>query len=1358
MLIISTNMGAAPQSSKVQALINAAKTQSLTIEFIFDSKLNEHEYLQKISEYKVVMFDSLAGSRGLNSLLEKFSSAIGKSDKDIIIIPISLKDENPYRKNISIQDNINLNQYWYNGGEKNFENFSKYVNSKLLKKGSEEIGAAIVIPENGIYHPKNPNIVFKDLKEYAAFFKIDLEKQKQPLIAIGMHRGSVVSGTLSHINAMINYIESKGIKTLPFFTEVGGDDFVGKKFLTFKNKTIVDTIINFQIMIIDHESLKKEYQDLNVPVLHALYYSQGGEEDWKKDKAGVNFTMIPMSYIIPETIGYIDSMIIATQNPKTKQMDPILPQLHALANKAINISALRQKENKDKKIAIMFYNYPSGINNMGASFMNSPRTLELLLKNMKKEGYDTVLKDATWFEKEATKSLKAYYEKGHDEEMLKQDVADLLPYETYIKYFRALPYETQRRINKAWKSPRYSRMIIRKDGKKYFLIPRVKLGNIVILPQPRRGERVDKMVDKLKKLKDEDSKLWHNQKIPVNHSYLASYFYIREQFKANALIHLGTHGTQEWMPGKERGLSVYDSALLPLGDMPIIYPYITNNLAEAMQVKRRGRGTLISHQTPPFGISGTYKELSEIMDLINQYKSVEDGMLKDKVKQQISDITIKMSIHKDVKFSLAQVEANFDAFLSKVEDYILGTSAAAQPLGMHTFGTIPKKEHLITTVMQMVGKEFMQKADGEEYFAKNYKDIDKSNAYRMVKEFALENKDFDELKDADFKPYLLKAKEYVNSFKTNKETKNLLRALNGEFIKTGVGGDPIRNPASVPTGNNMYGFDPTKVPTKAAYKTGTKLMQDFVENYYEENKKYPTKLTFNLWSLETMRHFGVLESQILYAMGARPIWNETGVSNTFIQNIVKQKLQNYLPQSMAEYFAEIITVSRIEFVLNLTPDTWLVKAKKMLKHANATNKGQIIDIEIIPYSQLKRPRIDTIISVTGLYRDAFPQTMKLLAKAVDKIALLKEENNHVYLNTLSIQKQLENQNISKDEAIKLSTIRVFSNQSGSYGSGIADIDESGKWDDENRLTQNYFETRGYYFGSDESTWNKKIRGLDLYAKNLTGTQSVIFSRTSNLYGLLTSDDPYGYFGSIAMAIRKLDGKSPKSYISNLRDPNGAKIQTTAQFLSQELRSRYFHPNWIKAMKEEGYSGTTGVLDVVKNFWGWQVVDPEVVRDDQWEEFVEVYIDDKYDLDLKKWFTDNNADSLAQITEKILEANRKGYYKTSEKTIKKLTKLYKELQRDFKVKSYNLEFNKFVEQKALGFGLVTPSGKIKAQKKAQKKQEKAKSAEKIKPKVKGQKLEKVRQKVKEKDYTNEIILALLALLISLGLVYELKKEG
>lgn len=1339
MLIITTDMGKLPQEAKIRAFMAVAKKEGLSVDFRFDGEIKPAEQTALINRYKIVMFDSLAGAGSIRSLLAKYSNSIEQSSQKTAILPISIIKETPFRRVVSQEQNKALNEYWDNGGEKNFTNFARYINLYVLKRNSIKPQSAYIIPQEGIYHPKNPNIVFKTTAEYEAFLKTDLLKnpENRPIVAIGIHRNAISSNSLAHINWAIDYLEKQGAITLAYFTQVDGDDFVGEKFLRKDGKTIAHVLLNFQIMIIDHESLKPKYEKLNIPILHSLNF-EGSMEEFKKSNNGVTTAMIPMSYIIPETIGYIDPMVTAAQSKETKSMEPIVPQLRALCNKALNISKLKRVQNSEKKVAIMFYNYPHGINNMGASFMNIPQSLQNLFSQMIKHGYKTEAKSQAWFEKEAIKTLKAYYEKGKEREMLKEGSALLYPLDKYEAYLKTLPPDVSQAMNEKWGKPQDSAMVISQGGKKYFLIPALKLGNVLLMPQPRRGD--------MNKATSEAS-LWHNTKIGVNHSYLASYLYVRENFKADALIHFGTHGTQEWMSGKERGLSVYDSPLLVLGDMPIFYPYITNNVAEALQAKRRGRAQLISHQTPPFAISGTYNELAKLMELISQYKTVEEGAVKERLKSTIVELSTKANIDKDVGFTPEMIKSDITAYVSKLEDYILGTSAAAQPLGMHTFGTHPKDEHLISTVMQMVGKDFLKKADGERYGAKNYKDINSSKAYQLIKKHALNNLPVAE-KDKEFEPYIKMARGYIAAFKGQKEMVNLLRAMSGEYIATSTGGDSIRNPESLPTGRNLYGFDPNKVPTKAAYETGSKLMGDFIENYHKENGAYPKKLTFNIWSLETMRHHGVLESQILYAIGARPIWNEQGFTDEFLQSMALGFLKNYLPDFLAKWVASAITLSRVEFVLDLLPQEISKKPKKMIAHAKVANKGDIIDVEIIPYGELKRPRIDVVVSPTGLYRDTFPQTIKLLAKAIEKVAKLKEENNFVYASSQELFKSLQEQNISKEDAAELSTIRIFANKTGSYSSGVNKIDDTEHFsaDADAQIAKDYLKERGYYFGSDESKWNRQIEGVDLYAKNLTKSDAVIFSRSSNLYGMLTSDDPYGYFGSIALAIRSIDGKNPKTYISNLRDVKNAKMQTTGEFMSQELRSRYFHPNWIKEMKAEGYSGTENVLDVVNNFWGWQVVDPGVVRDDQWQEFFEVYVKDKHKMNLKEWFEKNNPDNLAQIMERMLEAARLGYWQTDEATIKELKERYKELEKKHSIKSQNEKFKELLKSdKVGGFGLCSARA-VMAQ---------GAKAETAKPK--GQMLEKVKAKKPEKNYSIYFIVTALLLMVLGGAVAELRRR-
>jgi cobaltochelatase CobN len=374
-----------------------------------------------------------------------------------------------------------------------------------------------------------------------------------------------------------------------------------------------------------------------------------------------------------------------------------------------------------------------------------------------------------------------------------------------------------------------------------------------------------------------------------------------------------------------------------------------------------------------------------------------------------------------------------------------------------------------------------------------------------------------------------------------------------------------------------------------------------------------------------MRHQGVLEAQILHAIGVRPKWNQ---------------------------------------------------------------QGNVSGIEVIPFSELGRPRIDVVISATGLYRDAFPNVMIYLAKAIDQVAKMKEDYNHLYHHTLELKSSLLAAGKSEDDANYLSSIRIFSNESGTYGTGlVAQTLDSGRWDNDAEMAKLYLRRMGFAYGKDETRWSEDTGASELYSKVLSGTQAVIFSRSTNLYALLTNDDPFQYFGGAGLAVRHLDGKTPEMYVSNLRRKDQIKVQEMKDFLNQELRSRYFHPRWIKAMQDSGYAGATAILDRVNNLWGWEVMTPEAVRDDHWQEFFNVYVDDKYQLDMREFFEQHNPDSLAQMIERMLEAARKGYWQPDEQTIKKLVKTYIELASQYDIVSDNARFNHYINQQAAGFGFA-----------------------------------------------------------------------
>ncbi|VAW99503.1 CobN-like chelatase BtuS for metalloporphyrine salvage, partial [hydrothermal vent metagenome] len=533
------------------------------------------------------------------------------------------------------------------------------------------------------------------------------------------------------------------------------------------------------------------------------------------------------------------------------------------------------------------------------------------------------------------------------------------------------------------------------------------------------------------------------------------------------------------------------------------------------------------------------------------------------------------------------------------------------------------------------------------------------------------------------------ARDYWQRFHSLQESQNLLRALDGEFIAPCNGNDPIRNPDAVPTGCNLIGFDPNRVPTRDAWEVGRRLTENIIADYYQRHGRYPGKLAFSLWSLETMRHHGVLEAQILAALGTRPVWSEN---------------------------------------------------------------GRIVGIEIIPFSELGRPRVDVVVSATGLYRDAFPNVMLRMAQAIKDISVLKEAGNPVYRNSETVYQSLLKAGKSEEDARYLSTVRIFSNQSGNYGTGLEGaVLASDTWEQESKLADLYTRRMGIAFGADESRWSERVEDVNLYEQALSGTDGVIFSRSTNLYALLTNDDPFQYFGGIALAVRNVDGKTPEMFVSNLRKKNGEKVQTMEHFLAAELRARYLHPRWINQMQNEGYAGATAILDRMNNFWGWEVMAPEYIKDEQWQQFYEVYINDKYEMDMDKFFAQSNPAAQAQMLERMLEAVRKGYWPADDKTVRHMTERYIEIANRNDVYTNNDIFKEYVNGTAAGFGLASLTQISQPTKAAIPPDAQAATQD---NRVEGQVMEKVKQSETSEDSRYYYLITMMLIVFIAGFLFQL----
>lgn len=1145
-----------------------------------------------------------------------------------------------------------LIDYYSNGGERNFRGFFALLAAKLDgRPAPHALPPPQIFPETAAYHPRLPGLVSGDPQAYLRWAGASAGK---PVIAVLIHQQYIAAMQTGFIDDLIARIEARGATPLVLYAPAMQGGTLAPWLRPDRQQPArADVLINTQIML-DAEGRRGEFGDIGIPVIQAMPYRKGDTEAWRADPQGVALMDVPFYFAQSEYAGVFDIQVASSTRKNDDAIIAIPEQLEAVVAKAIHLATLRRKPNADKQLALMFWNYPSGEKNLSASFMNVPRSLQSTLDGLRAAGYAVpqAPPEALLIER-LQRLLAPTYREGLLDALVDDGLAALLPLARYRAWLDALPAETRAALLRQWGGPEASDWVIERDGQRWFVIPRLQLGALAILPQPTRAARSQRDREKL---------LYHSMKADAlpSHAYLASYLWVREGSDGrghDALIHYGTHGTQEWMPGKERGLSVFDAPMLALGDIPVVYPYIVDNIGEAMQARRRGRAVTLSHQTPPFQPAGLYQQLTALHDLLHQWLAQDEGAVRQRLRDDLLAGAAKERILADMGWDAARARAQFPAFVDALHVHLHEIADTAQPLGLHSFGRAPQDLHRAATVLLMLGKPFAQAAsrhagapeeDLDEAFTGDYGTLDQSAPYRLLQRHVIDGQDASALPEA-LRAQIEQARGYWQALGAGNEIPGLLAALSGQYTPTSYGGDPLKNPDAYPTGRNLYGFDPSRIPTPQAWAAGKQAAEALVAAHRGKTSRMPRKLAISLWSVETMRHQGMLEAQALWLLGVEPVWDRG---------------------------------------------------------------GRVTDVRLVPRAQLGRPRVDVVLSATGLYRDHFPNAMAQLARAVQLAAQAgDEDDNSVAINSARIEAALRRRGLDADSARNAAQTRIFSSESGRYGTGLDDATLAsdswqGKAEGDRKLARLYLDRMQFAYGPDQSQWGAQIgageggsgEALNLYAEQLRGTEGAVLSRTSNLYGMLTTDDPFQYLGGIALAVRHLDGKPPALYISNLRGGGSGRVDDAAQFLAKELATRQFHPGYIKGLMAEGYAGTLQVLDATNNFWGWTAVAREIVRDDQWQEMVDVYVRDKHRLGLAEWFERENPHALAQTIERMLEAQRQGYWQTDATTVAELKSRWRELSQRFDVRSDNPAFARAVTADAgkpspapaPGFGLQAPS--------------------------------------------------------------------
>lgn len=1223
------------QPGKFQRLVEPAKIAGYDLTHRQVNDLDPATAAAELSAYDLVVIDAPYGA-AMDSSKAKLTPILPQ-----VTAPwLWVRNSGFEHRGLTDADAELLTPYFRYGGRANFAAFFCQLNKTVFDDkaaegwvawagrkliwGDTACAPARSFPESAFYHPDRDGEIFPDLASYLAWKGID-PASRPPAVAILFHQAYMAAGLTGFIDDMIRRVEAGGAVALPLIVNAMQNGEIKRMLAGPDGKSFAGAMINTQIML-NAEGRKAEFEELGIPVLQAMPYRKGDEADWRADQVGLTPTDVPFYLAQPEYAGVIDPIISAYTDKTSGDVVGVPEQTAAAVGKALALVRLQRLAPAERKAALFYWNYPPGETNLGASFLNLPRSLESLTQAMKAEGYGVETADAEVLTDKMQALLAPYYREGQLQKLLDEGLAEAFPIKTYRQWFDALPEAARAPVTARFGEPEKSYMATVINGEAVFVVPRLKLGNLVVLPQPPRGEKQD----------DKEKAIYHDVRVPPSHFYLAAYLWARQSFAADALIHFGTHGTEEWQPGKERGLWVYDYPYLVLGDTPVLYPYIVDNIGEATQAKRRGRAVIVSHNTPSFAPAGLHGEINRLHDLVHNWLSMDEGEVKLKIKEDVVASVIAENMHRDMGWDEARVRADFRAFADALHLHLHELALHNQPLGLATFGQPAEEDLRLFTVMQMLGKPLLQglsPEDPEEMVVTDYQKMKETAAWATLDRHVRQGEAY--VGGGALKELLDKARGYWLALSDNRENAGLLIGLAGRHLPVSYGGDPIKNPDSLPTGRNLYAFDPSKVPTKQAWAAGWEAAEKLLAQHKETHGKYPEKLAFTLWSVETMRQFGMLEAQALAVMGFRPVWGPG---------------------------------------------------------------DRVVGVEPIPAAELKRPRVDAVISATGLYRDHFPLVIKHLADAAKKASELDEPGNPIAANTRAIESALLGQGVAAADAKRLAQTRVYSSQSGAYGTGLDDATlatdtwgrtADGKEDHKEgdaKLAGLYLSRMQFAYGPDEDKWGEKPP-VNAYAEHLKGVEGALLSRSSNLYGMLTTDDPFQYLGGLSLAVRHLGGKSPELYISNLRETGNPRVESAAGFMAKELKARYFHPNWITHMQKEGYSGTLEILGAVNNLWGWQAVAPETVRDDQWNEMKAVYVDDKYNLGVKEWFEKENPAAQAQIIERMLEAARKEYWDADAKDVAQLAQRWQELAEKYDVRSENKLFQEYVATAAApGFGL------------------------------------------------------------------------
>ena len=1095
--------------------------------------------------------------------------------------------------------------------------------------GEGEVPEPVTHRASGIHHPDCEADI--TLEEYIR--RMDPSKATVGL----MYASNLwIYGNQRHIDALIRELETQGMNVIPvFFSATVGSDPSSRGAVSVVREYFMDgdrPRIDALIMTTPFSQLNNSrdcsgiytpdeqnfYHMLtDVPVFQAMS-SPVHFSDYEEVAGGSSSDGFRISVIWSEVDGQIITVPIGSNEGGRggpKRYSPIQDRISHLARLVRGWTVLSRTPRSDRKVAVLLYQSRPDSGRIGNSAgLDTIQSVRDMLERLDSEGYtvDHVPADQRELVDELLDNITNDLE-WSSPERVREKAADLMPMDEYMETYGSLSEFDRSRMEDSWGEPPGTVSV---EGGR-FVIPGVVNGNVFIGYQPLRSWA------------DQMEAVYHDPYVPMTHQYLAFYRWLRDDFGANVVVHMGTHGTLEWLPGRSIALSGKCFPDIVLDGIPNVYPYVIDDPGEGIQAKRRSEAVLIGHMCPAMTRADSYDDVASVDGPLQEYFKAKASSenVRNAILGQLLDAMRGTGMLEELGIPSDVDAAGLEEYVEQVHDHITEVKDALIRDGLHVLGRAPEGDILLEDVYSLtrirngsipslrrsVGlsmgydmDRLMDDPSGMTDGRVNSSIIDdvdmgtRNLLRRMLECGFSRERCMDLVSDMGSRDDLCMVVGYIcdslvpNLLRMTDEMDNMMHAFDGGYVLPGPSGAPTRGNAHIlPMGRNYYGIDPEIVPTPAAWEIGRRMADQMIERYVSEKASYPREIGFIIWATDTMKTNGDDVAYILWLMGVRPVWSQIG--------------------------------------------------------------GQVTGLEVVPLSELGRPRLDVSVRITGLFRDAFPNLIDLIDDAVKLVSGLDEsdEDNALAAN---LRKDIIDgmaKGLTVDEARRRGSVRIFGCPPGCYGAGVNHAIETSDWKTVQDLADIYIRWGSHAYGRGLSGESMD----DEFVRRFSKVGVTVKNMPDREIDLLDVDDVYGYLGGLNSFVRAYGNKDALTFMGDGSDPDRVKVRDTKEELALVYRSKVLNPKFIEGLKRHGYRGVTEVANLTEYTFGWDATS-DVVDDWMYQKLTERYL---FDEDTRSWMEDENPHAMMEVMDRLFEAIDRGMWDADQETVDRLKDIYLELE-------------------------------------------------------------------------------------------------